>query len=67
LGLGRIPDFGSLDEDVSIKPGVYSKKRVISIRVKLSFIRRILPSIVEDHVKLFAKFPCLGAITSSFL
>lgn len=52
--------------DLHKRAHVMSFDWLASFRFKLPSIRRILLNLDDDHVKLRAKLPCTGAITSSF-
>jgi hypothetical protein len=60
---GSIHDLSAADLELQNPDHVMLVKRLDSFRFKLPCIRRILPSLVNDHVKLRLKLPRSDAIT----
>lgn len=70
---GSRHNYSAADPDLQDPDHVMLVEKLASFRFKLPSIRRILPSLVDDHVKhesdhvrLYLKLPCSDAITSNF-
>ena len=64
---GSIHEMFAADLDLQTPDHVLLFEKLDSFRFKLPCIRRILPSLVDDHVRLYLKLPCSDAITSNFV